>query len=97
MIKIKQLLIAILLIFCLSIFYFCFNYYREFRKFATENVLQQLTFESTFVKSQIQNLVSTATDHLIYMTMIDKHDQLMRRLYDGKHRKLDPADIRTMW
>lgn len=96
MIKIKQLLIAILLIFCLSIFYFCFNYYREFRKFATENVLQQLTFESTFVKSQIQNLVSTATDHLIYMTMIDKHDQLMRRLYDGKHRKLDPADIRTM-
>lgn len=80
MIKIKQLLIAILLIFCLSIFYFCYNYYQEFRKFATANAMQEQTFESSFVTSQLQNELSNAEDHLIYMTLIKQHSQILDQL-----------------
>ena len=71
MIKIKQLLIAILVIFCLAIFCFCLNYYREFRKFAIENVVKELACESTYINYQLRNFLKVATENVAYMARTD--------------------------
>ena len=71
MIKIKQLLIAILVIFCLAIFCFCLNYYREFRKFAIENVVKELACESTYINYQLRNFLKVATENVAYMARSD--------------------------
>ncbi len=62
MIRIKHLLFITLIVFCLSICYFCLSYYREFRKFAENNVGQELYFEEALIKDSIRNKILDMVD-----------------------------------
>ncbi|MBQ8706688.1 MAG: diguanylate cyclase [Succinivibrionaceae bacterium] len=57
MIRIKHLLFITLIVFCISICYFCLSYYQEFRKYAEQNVGRELYFEEALINDNIKNLL----------------------------------------
>ena len=62
MIRIKHLLFITLIVFCISICYFCLSYYKEFRKFAETNVGKELYFEEALVNDNLQNKILSMVD-----------------------------------
>lgn len=78
-IKIKNLLVTILIVFCLSSFYFCYNYYNEFRKFAERNTVQQITYEASFVYNHLKTLVNDAIEKGLFIVSISNNINVIER------------------
>ncbi len=79
MIRIKHLLFITLIVFCISICYFCLSYYQEFRRFAEHNVGKELFYEEALVNSNIRNLIFQVIDNSFFVS----HNSEMERAVDG--------------
>lgn len=62
MIRIKHLLFITLIVFCISICYFCLSYYKEFRKFAETNTGRELYFEEIIVNENLKSKILSMVD-----------------------------------
>ncbi len=95
MIRIKHLLFITLVVFCISICYFCLSYYQEFRRYAEQNVGRELYMEEAFVANNIKTLVQHAVEVTHFTAGRESVESAMNGRIDQMRIMNDLAVIRS--